>query len=247
MKTIAVILFAAFAMQANAAEKLFDDNLATNAVAVVRVHMLSSIQIPKYPVTRYDVHVYQVFKNESRENLYHDFGVFAFTGKDGVPPGECTIYIARYNLQKMAFEDTNGSIWMLIGGDATKGVSHVDRKAVLRPGSVTDTNSSPSEKWQSAALWPVGSFHFDDSQKIDVQGILQIYKAMSELELVIDSRAAQIHTPIVSHAKLTDSFTTVEALKLMEKNLLEEAGIVIIHLDDKRVSVTYNDALPIKK
>jgi hypothetical protein len=101
-------------------------------VAVVRVYMLSSIQIPKFPVTRYDVHVYQVFKNESRENLYQDLEVFAFKGRDGVPPGECTVYIARYNLQRMAFEDTNGAIWMLIGGDATNGVSHVDGKAVLR-------------------------------------------------------------------------------------------------------------------
>jgi hypothetical protein len=132
MKTIAVILFAAFAMQAKAAEKLFDDNLATNAVAVVRVHMLWSIQIPKYPVTRYNVHVYQVFKNESRENFYQNLEVFAFRGRDGVPPGDCTVYIARYNLKKMAFEDTNGSIWMLIGGDATNGVSHVYGKAVLR-------------------------------------------------------------------------------------------------------------------
>ena len=80
-----------------------------------------------------------------------------------------------------------------------------------------------------------------------MQGILQIYKPMSGLELVIDSRAAQVHTPILSHVKQTESFTRAEALKLMEKNLLEEAGVVITHLDDKRVSVTYNDALPIKK
>ena len=132
MKTIAVILFAVFAIQVNADEKLFDDKLATNAVAVVRVFLVSSIQIPKYPVTRYDVLVYQIFKNESRENLDQHLEVFAFKGRDGVPPGECTVYIARYNLQKMTFEDTNGSIWMLIGGDATNGVSHVDKNAKLR-------------------------------------------------------------------------------------------------------------------
>ena len=132
MKTIAIIIFAAVGMLAQAADKLFDDNLATNAVAVVRVHMFQSIQIPKYPVTRYDVHVRQVFKNESRENLNHDFGVFAFTGRGGVPSGDCTVYIARYNLKKMAYEDTDGAIWMLIGGDCTNGVSHVDGKAALR-------------------------------------------------------------------------------------------------------------------
>jgi len=95
---------------------------------------------------------------------------------------------------------------------------------------------------------PPGTIHFDDSQPtIDVQGILQIYKPMSGLELVVDSRAAQIHTRFLSHAKNTDQFTRAEALKLIEKNLLEDAGIVITHIDDKRVSVTYNDALPIKK
>ena len=80
-----------------------------------------------------------------------------------------------------------------------------------------------------------------------MQGILQIYKPMSGLELVIDSRAAQIHTRYLSHVKITDQFTRTEALKLIEKNLLEDAGIVITHIDNKRVSVTYNDALPIKK
>lgn len=31
----------------------------------------------------------------------------------------------------------------------------------------------------------------------------------------------------------------------MEDALIKQAGIVITHLDDKSVSVTYNDALPI--
>ena len=95
---------------------------------------------------------------------------------------------------------------------------------------------------------PPGSIQFDDSQPtIDVQDFLQVYKSMSGLELVIDSRAAKIHTPFKSHAKKTDWFTRANALKLIETNYLEEAGIVITHIDDKRVSVTYNDALPIKK
>jgi len=39
--------------------------------------------------------------------------------------------------------------------------------------------------------------------------------------------------------------TKAEALKLMEKALIEQGGVVITRLDDKRASVTYNDALPI--
>ena len=89
--------------------------------------------------------------------------------------------------------------------------------------------------------------HFDDSQKIDVQGVLQIYKPLSGFELVIDSHAAKVVTPITYGVPNTKSFSRDEAIKLMEKTLLEEAGIVFTHLDDKRVSVTYNDALPIKK
>jgi hypothetical protein len=42
-------------------------------------------------------------------------------------------------------------------------------------------------------------------------------------------------------------YSRAEALKFMEKTLLEQAGIVITHLDNKQLSVTYNDALPIKQ
>ena len=93
----------------------------------------------------------------------------------------------------------------------------------------------------------VRNHHFDSSLKNDVQMTLQLYKAMFGLELLIDSRAAQVKTPIIWQVKVTDGFTGDEARKFMEKTLLEQSGIVITRLDDKRVSVTYNDALPIKK
>jgi hypothetical protein len=89
--------------------------------------------------------------------------------------------------------------------------------------------------------------HFDSSVHNDVQMTLQLYKVMFGVELLIDSRAAQVKTPIVWPVKVSEGFTEDEARKLMEKTLLEQSGIVITHLDDKRVSVTYNDALPIKK
>ena len=90
-------------------------------------------------------------------------------------------------------------------------------------------------------------YHFDDSQKIDVQGVLVIYKAISSSELLIDSRAAKVVTPIKYEVEVGKSFSKEEALKLMEKTLLEKAGIVLTRLHEKSVSVTYNDALPIKK
>jgi hypothetical protein len=90
-------------------------------------------------------------------------------------------------------------------------------------------------------------YHFDDSQKIDVQGVLVLYKAISNSELLIDSCAAKVVTPIKYAVEAGKSFSKEEALKLMEKTLLEKAGIVLTRLDEKRVSVTYNDALPIRK
>ncbi len=115
------------------------------------------------------------------------------------------------------------------------------------PAQANATSSSPvAQPTNQPPFGPVGSIHFDDSKQIDAQGMLQIYMAMSGRQLVIDSRAAQIHTTIKSHVKFDEQFTHDEALKLIEKNLLEEAAIAITPIDDKRVSVTYNDALPTK-
>jgi hypothetical protein len=135
MKTITIIIFATIGMLVQASDKLFDENLATNAVAVLRVHKIQTWQLPlqdKYPYTRYIVNGYEVFKNESNENLHKSISVHGFTGQDGVPSGECTIYIARYDVTNRRFDKTNGTIWMLVGGNATNGVSHVDEKAALR-------------------------------------------------------------------------------------------------------------------
>ena len=135
MKIITTILFFAAVILAQGADKLFDENLATNAVAVLRVRKIQSWQLPmqnKYPFTRYIVNGYEVFKNESNENLHQSFSVHAFTGQDGVPPGECTIYIARYDVTNREFNKTNGTIWMLVGGNATNGVSHIDSNPKFR-------------------------------------------------------------------------------------------------------------------
>jgi hypothetical protein len=73
MRIITTILFFAAAILAQGADKLFDEDLATNAVAVLRVRRTGSaspLPMPdKYPYTRYGVEVYRVFKNESNENL----------------------------------------------------------------------------------------------------------------------------------------------------------------------------------
>ena len=135
MKIITMILFFAAVILAKGAEKLFDENLATNAVAVLRVRKIYTWPLPmpnKYPFTRYGVHVSQVFKNEWNENLGGTMQVHAFNEKAGVPPGECTIYIDRYDVVNRELNKTNGTIWMLVGGGGTNGVSHVDSNPKLR-------------------------------------------------------------------------------------------------------------------
>ena len=136
MKIITTILFFAAAVLAQGADKLFDDSLATNAVAVLRVRRTGSawpLPMPdKYPYTRYGVEVYRVFKNESNENLGGSMSVNSFNEKAGVPLGECTIYIGRYDVINREFNKTNGTIWMLVGGGGTNGVSHIDSNPKFR-------------------------------------------------------------------------------------------------------------------
>jgi hypothetical protein len=134
MKTTILVLLVLGTLLVQADEKLYDDALAKKAVAVLRVKRNESVwELPHYPLTRYQIHVVHVFKNESNLPI-SDFSVHGFKGRDGVPLGECTIYIERYNVtpKKVWAGGTNGSIWMLVGGDATNGVSHVGSAASLR-------------------------------------------------------------------------------------------------------------------
>ena len=84
-----------------------------------------------------------------------------------------------------------------------------------------------------------GSINFANSE---VSQILEIYRSMTAMDLVIDSRVKTMHHPITLQAKAASKD---EAVKLIEKALVDQAGVVITRLDDKRASVTYNDALPI--
>ena len=133
MKSISVVLFIVCVTLVQAEDKLFDDAKATNAVAVLRVNRFSARPVRTHPfLTRYTVTPQQVYKNESNERLGHTINVHGFSDRDGVPAGECTIYIAKYDVPNGRFDQTNGTIWMLVGGDATNGVSHVGSKANFR-------------------------------------------------------------------------------------------------------------------
>lgn len=86
---------------------------------------------------------------------------------------------------------------------------------------------------------PLGTIKFDN---VDPRQVLEVYAQMSGLTLIEDSRARRIHRAISLHAT---GVPNSEAEELIEEALRKQAGIVITRLDDKSVSVTYNDALPI--
>ena len=74
-----------------------------------------------------------------------------------------------------------------------------------------------------------------------------IYPKLCGHELIVDSRAKAVSSPITVHASSAPPPTKEEVVKRFREAFLKQAGIVITPLDDKRESVTYNDALPITK
>jgi hypothetical protein len=80
-------------------------------------------------------------------------------------------------------------------------------------------------------------------QNVPTPNVLSDYGQMSGLKLVVDSRAKTV-TSLISFTNMT-MLTKNETLTLIQNALITQAGIVITRLDDKRASVTFNDALPI--
>ena len=89
---------------------------------------------------------------------------------------------------------------------------------------------------------PLGTMNLEN---VPTSEVLTIYKQMSGLELVVDSRAKHVTSPVTF--KTTTPLKKEDALKLIQSALLKQAGIVIMPLDDKRASVTFNDALLITR
>jgi hypothetical protein len=124
MKYITLLLLTVCSFVVLAADKLFDDSLATNAVAVLRVDHAKPCPVRDGTFDWYTVWPSQVIKNESSQDLHHTFQVAALKGHSGIPDASCTIYLQRYSSDSGGFNSTNG-IWVLVCGDATNGVSHI--------------------------------------------------------------------------------------------------------------------------
>jgi hypothetical protein len=118
MKNITICLLLSLLFAAAAAEKLWDDKLAAEAEVVLRVKRLGPGEGSKY--LWYPVEVLQVLKNQSGAVFTNTLSVAAYGWKAGVPEGQSTVYLERYN--------TNRAIWKLVGGEASTGVSHVKKQ-----------------------------------------------------------------------------------------------------------------------
>lgn len=75
--------------------------------------------------------------------------------------------------------------------------------------------------------------------------VLSLYQKLFGHELIIDSRAKAVRSAITIHASSAPPLPKEEVIKRFREAFLKQAGIVITPLDDKRESVTYNDALPV--
>src|SRR5204863_7360620 len=69
--------------------------------------------------------------------------------------------------------------------------------------------------------------------------VLKLYKDCSGMELVVSSQVERLTTVI--NLKSLELTSKSELMRLIEKALVDQAGVVITRLDDKRASVTWND------
>jgi type II secretory pathway component GspD/PulD (secretin) len=82
-----------------------------------------------------------------------------------------------------------------------------------------------------------------DYRGVPVSALFSTYRSLTPLELFIDSRACTNGTRV--RLRTDRPVPRDQAMKLIERALLEQAGIVVTRLEDGRVSITYNDKLPL--
>jgi type II secretory pathway component GspD/PulD (secretin) len=86
--------------------------------------------------------------------------------------------------------------------------------------------------------------HVFDWSRAPVDMVFSTYRRLTGLELFIDSQAYTVTTRI--RLKTDEPVSKKRAIELVENALLNQAGIVVTRLDETRVSITYNDKLPLK-
>lgn len=97
--------------------------------------------------------------------------------------------------------------------------------------------STPSA---DADTLPAGTLNFRNAT---IPTVLDVYGLLVDKELITDSRAGKVATPIT--LKNERPLSREQAVMLIEDALFEQAAILITPLGTNKASVTYNDALPI--
>lgn len=96
-------------------DKLVDVERAAKVPVVLRVRLLRRQGGDKYGWDT--VKVVGVIKNESGFRFPDEIAVAHYSAEPGVPDGESTIYLERY-------DGTNDNLWKLFEGSGVRGVSH---------------------------------------------------------------------------------------------------------------------------
>lgn len=96
--------------------KLVDPARMARVPVVLRVLALGPGAADKYAWVA--VRVLSVIKNTSGRSFAGELQVAYYSGKPGVPEGECTVYLEAYS-------DAANHPWRLLDGSGEQGVSHV--------------------------------------------------------------------------------------------------------------------------
>lgn len=80
-------------------------------------------------------------------------------------------------------------------------------------------------------------------QDAPVQSVLVIYEDISGCQVIESSDVKWHYGPVTIRSEAP--LSRARAMKVIERAVLEQTGIVITPLDSQRVSVTFNDRLPI--
>jgi|SRR5580704_6988391 hypothetical protein len=102
-------------VEKNSWQKLVDPERAGKVPVVLRVRLLRREGSNKYGWDK--VKLIGVIKNTSHFKFPEEFEVAHYSGESGIPDGESTVYLEPYNPK-------SESLWRLLEGSGTKGVSH---------------------------------------------------------------------------------------------------------------------------
>lgn len=96
-------------------QKLVDAERANRVPVVLRVRLLKREGSDKFGWD--EVRLIGVIKNTSHFTFPETFEIAHYSGEPGVPDGESTVYLERYNA-------TSEGLWRLLDGSGKQGVSH---------------------------------------------------------------------------------------------------------------------------